>query len=465
MSIVAAYMLPHPPLIIPEIGNGKEIEISKTIESYRKATKEILDISPDTIVIATPHVVCYADYNHISPGKHAVGDFREFGNRNIEIKATYDTEFVEKMCDLAEENDIMAGILGERDSKLDHATMIPLYFIENKSGKPVKPMIVRIGLSGLSYTEHYKLGMLVKQVANLLDRKTVFIASGDLSHRLKDSGPYGYQKEGPEYDHQIMNIMGEADFGKLLEFNQEFCSQAAECGHRAFIIMAGALDKLAVKAEKMSYEGPFGVGYGACSYQVTGEDKSRDYLNSFERVLEKQKENNKNNEDEFVRLARKSLENYVNHKTKITIPDELSPEILKKQAGAFVSLKINGQLRGCIGTISATKDSLAEEIIDNAISAGVKDPRFSPVIKEELPDLVYSVDVLGPAEDIESESQLDVKRYGVIVSQGYKRGLLLPNLEGVDSVEEQIAIAKQKAGIKLNDINVKLQRFEVVRHK
>ena len=465
MSIVAAYMLPHPPLIIPEIGNGKERGITKTIDSYKKITKEILDINPDTIVIASPHVVSYADYIHISPGKEAAGDFREFGTRNIEIKATYDNEFVEKLCDLAEEQDFMAGTLGERDNKLDHATMIPLYFMEKESGKPVKPMIVRIGLSGLSYPEHYKLGMLVKEAANSLGRKTVFIASGDLSHRLKDSGPYGYQKEGPEYDEQIMKIMGEADFGKLLSFKEKFCNEAAECGHRAFLIMAGALDKMAVKAESLSYEGPFGVGYGACSYHVTGEDKSRAFLNNFSKILEKQLNQYRENEDEYVRLARKSLETYVNHGIKISVSDELIPEIINAKSGAFVSLKVNGKLRGCIGTISATKDSLAEEIIENAISAGTRDPRFSPVTKDELDTLVYSVDVLGEAQDIESIDQLDVERFGVIVSQGFKKGLLLPNLEGIDSVEEQISVAKQKAGISADDENVKLKRFEVVRHK
>lgn len=465
MSIVAAYMVPHPPLIIPEIGNGKEMGISSTIDSYKKITKEILEINPDTIVIASPHVVSYADYIHISPGKEAVGDFREFGNRELEIKATYDTEFVEKLCDIVEKNNFMAGTLGERDKKLDHATMIPLYFIEKESGMPVKPMIVRIGISGLSYPEHYKLGMYIKEATEALGRKTIFIASGDLSHRLKDSGPYGYQKEGPEYDERIMDIMGKGDFGKLFDFKEEFCSEAAECGHRTFVMLAGTLDKTEVKSEKMSYEGPFGVGYGVCSFKVTGEDKRREFLNEFSSILLKKLEQYKENEDEYVMLARKSLETYIRHGVKIPVPDYTSPEIVKNKAGTFVSLKINGSLRGCIGTIAATKDTLAEEIIENAISAGVRDPRFPPVKKEELDKLVYSVDVLGDAEKIESLSQLDVKRFGVIVSQGFKRGLLLPNLEGVDTVEEQISIAKQKAGIDPEDNNIKLQRFEVIRHK
>ena len=103
-------------------------------------------------------------------------------------------------------------------------------------------------------------------------------------------------------------------------------------------------------------------------------------------------------------------------------------------------------------------------ILENAVSAATRDPRFPPVQPEELERLVYSVDVLSEAEEISSEQELDVKRYGVIVSRGYKRGLLLPNLEGVDTVRQQIDIAKRKAGIPEEAEDIRLERFEVVRH-
>ncbi len=133
------------------------------------------------------------------------------------------------------------------------------------------------------------------------------------------------------------------------------------------------------------------------------------------------------------------------------------------RAGTFVSVKKEGRLRGCIGTIQAVHGSVAEEIIENAVSAAARDPRFSPIEPEELGRLAISVDVLGSTEKIDSKEELDVKRYGVIVTKGFRRGLLLPNLEGVDTVDEQIAIAKQKAGIR-EDEDAALERFEVVRH-
>ena len=134
-----------------------------------------------------------------------------------------------------------------------------------------------------------------------------------------------------------------------------------------------------------------------------------------------------------------------------------------QQAGAFVSLHKNGQLRGCIGTIAPTCDNLAWEIVQNAVSACSRDPRFSPVRPNELDELEYSVDVLGAPEPTDSPAALDPKTYGVIVSCGGRRGLLLPDLDGVDSVEAQLSIALQKGGIRENE-PYKIERFMVVRH-
>ncbi len=168
--------------------------------------------------------------------------------------------------------------------------------------------------------------------------------------------------------------------------------------------------------------------------------------------------------DPHVALARLSVETFVNEHRVADVPADIPAELLSQRAGAFVSLHSHGQLRGCIGTISATCANVAEEIIQNGISACSRDFRFRPVRPDELDYLEYSVDVLGAAEPIESTDQLDPERYGVIVTKGWARGLLLPNLDGIDTVEAQVAIAKQKAGIPVDDTDVRLERFEVVRH-
>ena len=343
MPITLACMLPHPPLIVPAIGKGEESKIQQTIDAYHEAARRIAACRPETIVLISPHQVMYADYFHISPGEGAVGDFGQFRAPREQMEVSYDTAFVETLCALAEEKALPAGTMGEHDRKLDHGAMVPLYFVNQYW---TDYQLVRVGLSGLPFIMHYELGQCIQEAANALNRKAVIIASGDLSHRLKEDGPYGYREEGPAYDARIMDVMGRGDFGELLEFPEDFCEKAGECGHRSFTIMAGALDGAKVSAEKLSYEGSFGVGYGICTYNVC--------------------------EDAYVQLARKTIETYVRTREKIKVPDGLPQEMYERQAGAFVSIKENGNLRGCIGTIQALQASIAEEIINNAISAAVK---------------------------------------------------------------------------------------------
>jgi AmmeMemoRadiSam system protein A len=447
-------------MIVPEIGRGSEKQIEETVRAYERVADEVAALAPDTIVITSPHSVMYADYFHVSPGSGATGSFFRFRAPGVRFREKYDVEFVERLCGLAKAEDLRAGTLGEKESALDHGTMVPLWFIRHRFAGG---QIVRIGLSGLPLTEHYRLGQLIARAAEEAGRRAVIVASGDLSHKLKDYGPYGFAPEGPEYDRRIMDVCGRAAFGELFDFDDGFCDRAAECGHRSFVIMAGAFDGLKVKATALSHQDVTGVGYGVCTFYPDGDDKSRRFLEAYrEKVrcacLEKAEKS-----DGYVKLARAAVEAWVREGRRIPVPEGLPEEMLARRAGTFVSLHMNGSLRGCIGTIAPTRKSIAEEIIHNAVAACSRDPRFAPVTEDELDSLEISVDVLAKPEPIESPEELDVKRYGVIVSSGMKRGLLLPNLDGVDTVEEQISIACRKGGISEKG-PYKLERFEVVRH-
>ena len=461
MAILAAFMVPHPPMIVPAVGRGSEKQIQKTIDAYEQVADEIAALAPETIIITSPHTVMYADYFHISPGKGAKGDFGRFRAAQVCFDEEYDRELVNELADLARGQGFPAGVMGERDKRLDHGTMVPLYFIRRKY---TGAKIVRIGLSGLPLSEHYRLGQMIREAVDKLGRKAVFVASGDLSHKLQDYGPYGFAEEGPQYDARIMDVCSRAAFGELFDFDETFCDRAAECGHRSFVIMAGAFDGLAVKATQLSHEDVTGVGYGICTFYPGEKDESRHFLKQYLGGAAKRLAEKRAKEDPYVQLARKSVEYYILHHRKMEMPEDLPEELLTKRAGAFVSIHEHGKLRGCIGTIAPVRDCVAREIIDNAVSASTRDPRFDPIRAHELKWLEISVDVLGEAEPIKSPAELDVKRYGVIVTKGMKRGLLLPDLDGVDTVEEQISIAKSKAGIADWDTNVELQRFEVVRH-
>jgi AmmeMemoRadiSam system protein A/AmmeMemoRadiSam system protein B len=460
MSILAAFMVPHPPMIVPAVGRGSEEQVTETTKAYERVADEVAALKPDTIIITSPHSIMYADYFHISPGSGTEGSFRQFHAPQVRFSEEYDTALVKRICELADAAGFPAGTLGERDASLDHGTMVPLWFIRNayKGGK-----IVRIGLSGLSLTDHYRFGQMIAQAVEDTGTRAVLIASGDLSHKLQDYGPYGFAKEGPIYDSRIMDVCGRAAFGELFDFDENFCDRAAECGHRSFVIMAGAFDGLSVKATALSHQDVTGVGYGICTFYPDGSDENRHFLQDYEDRMTRACAEKAEKSDAYVRLARASVESWVRNREHISVSKDLPAEMLTKRAGTFVSLHENGRLRGCIGTIASTQKNIAEEIVQNAISACSRDPRFSPVRADELASLEISVDVLGEMESIDSPAQLDVKRYGVVVSHGFKRGLLLPNLDGVDTVEEQIRIARQKGGIR-EDEPYKLERFEVVRH-
>ena len=166
----------------------------------------------------------------------------------------------------------------------------------------------------------------------------------------------------------------------------------------------------------------------------------------------------------YVQLAKKTIEEYVKHVRVVDVPEEL-PEDMRRKAGVFVSLKKHGELRGCIGTFMPAYKNLYEEIVRNAIAAATQDPRFNPVVENELDEIAYSVDVLSAPEKVEDIAELNPRNFGVIVVKGHRKGLLLPDLEGVNTVDEQLMIAKMKAGIDPADTKTDIYKFSVERFK
>jgi len=460
MPVLGGFMVPHPPIILPEVGRGEEAKIESTMRAYMEVAEKVAEIRPDTLLIASPHMELYADYFHVAPCSPETGSMQRFRAPQVSFREEYDRELTDKVAELAQQRDFPAGKLGARSEELDHGTMIPLYFIRKRY---TDFRIIRIGLSGLSLEEHYRMGMLLRDAVNELGRNAVFIASGDLSHKLKEDGPYGFDPAGPVYDEKIMEVMGGGRFGELMDFEENLLNNAAECGHRSFVMMAGCMDGMTVEAKALSHEGPFGVGYGIVSVIPKAQSSERCFLKIREEEQRKLRQSRKENEDPYVKLARSTVESFVKEGRKAGIPEDLPVEMLTDRAGVFVTLHEEGRLRGCIGTISPSRENIAEEIRSNAVSACSRDPRFQPVRPAELDRLEYSVDVLEEPEEIDGPEQLDVKEYGVIVSSGHRRGLLLPNLEGVDTVEDQIRIARQKAGIAPTE-RADLQRFKVTRH-
>lgn len=458
MSIVSSYMVPHPPLIVSEVGEGKESEVLATIRSYEKIAQDIAKIKPDTIIISSPHAPLYSDYFYLASGNRLEGSFDKFSAPEVSFSEINDVSLVEKIEELAKMDNFPAGRV--KEDELDHGVMVPLYFIR-KYLSDFK--IIVVGLSFLPLIDNYKMGMLISKAVDVLDRRAVFVASGDLSHKLQDYGPYGFVKEGPMYDEKIMNIMKNADFDKLINFDSVLMDKASECGHRSFLIMAGALDGKKVISKMFSHQDITGVGYGICSYHVNGKDNNRCFYQSYLDTLKKKIKKEENDSSIYVKLARNTIIEYIKNHKVVEVPDNLPEELLNKQSGVFVSIHKFGSLRGCIGTFLPTTDNIASEIIRNAISAATNDYRFPPIVVDELEWLEINVDVLSEPKPVTNMNILDPKKYGVIVRNEEKSGLLLPDLDGVDTVEEQLKIAKKKAGI-LDSDEYEIEYFEVTRY-
>lgn len=466
--IISSYIFPHPPIIIPEVGKGAEHEALETVKACKKAASDIKNDRPDTIVITTPHGPFFEDYIYISTDNLLKGDLGRFGSREVSLSFDNNTGLFDSIVKYARDEGIYSGGLDDSIIKqygvsreLDWGALVPLYYI-TKEYTGFK--LVHISVANLPLEELYKFGICISKAVEASDENVVFVASGDLSHRLSKDAPYGFSPKGKEFDQLFTDSIKTLDIKSLLDVDESLCEGAGECGLRSFIIMFGALDKYDLKPELYSYEGPFGVGYSVAKF-TAGEKKAEvDILKEIQEKKQSKIEHIRNSEDPYVQLARTTLETYVLENKELAIPENLPHEMYRSKAGTFVSIKKNGQLRGCIGTLEPTTENLAVEIIQNAISSGTRDPRFDPVEADELNSLVYSVDVLKEPEPINSMEELDVEKYGVIVRSGRRSGLLLPNLEGVYTPEEQVSIALQKAGISPGS-DYEMQRFEVIRHK
>ncbi len=464
-NIVFAGLSPHPPLIVEEVGGERINEVKNTVQSMKKLSKELATSNPDVIIFITPHAAVFQDAIAINMKPDLSGSFASFRAPEVSFKKENCLELAEEIKNnalhygitIAPIDDDLAGKY-KIDTNLDHGTMVPLYFLEKEIKTPI--IIISVGL--LTYKNLYKFGMSLQNAVEESNFNAAVIASGDLSHRLTLDAPEGYDEKGQEFDNKLKEYIEKKSFIDILKFSPQLIERAAECGLRPLIMLLGAFENYEIETNVFSYEGPFGVGYMVAGFEI-GEKNKESLLEKFIIEKEKELEKKKNKESLPVRIARESLETYIKEGNQITPPVDI-PEEFKGNAGVFVSLKKEGNLRGCIGTVEAVWPTVMEEIIHNAVSAGTRDPRFSRISSEELNELEYSVDILQPAEPVQDISKLDPKKYGVIVESGSKSGLLLPNLDGVETPEKQIVIALNKANISQKE-DYKIKRFEVKRYR
>jgi AmmeMemoRadiSam system protein A/AmmeMemoRadiSam system protein B len=438
-SLVFSGIAPHPPIMVPEVGRESIVGVIDSIDAMAELTRRIIDSGAESVILISPHAPLEADAFVAYAGPEVVGDFSHFNAPDTYFTAEIDQQLLTAIKEAATADGYEVSNLPEHD--LDHGTAVPLYFLVQNGwqGK-----VVTLGYSFLSNQDHLRFGACIRNAVDTIGRRVAFIASGDLSHRLKPRAPAGYNPEAHVFDDQVVDALRSNAPDKIVRIDQNLRRLAGECGFRSMLVAIGASSELPLSCEVLSYEAPFGVGYLVA--QLTNQLAAQEDI-------------------ALPALARQAIETFV--RSGLVIARPKSPGgFLRSRAPCFVSLKtLDGELRGCIGTIEPARDTLADEIIANAISAATSDPRFEPVAPEELENLRYSVDVLLPAEEA-TITELDPRIYGVIVTDesGARRGLLLPDISGIDTAEQQVDIAARKAGIGPHE-RVNLWRFKVERFR
>ncbi len=272
MAIIAAYAVPHPPLIIPAVGRGDERAIQDTIDAFSQVAREIVELDPDLLIVTSPHAPCFRDAFHVTTDSRLFGDMSRFRAFHEKLQADVDVEFSRDLARRMNEAGVFTVDSDQYRDAMDHATYVALYFVREayrRAGASVTlPCpIARIGLSGFSYETHRQAGKVIADTVEASGKRAVFIGSGDLSHKLTPEGPYGFAPEGPVFDGQIGEIFTSGELDRLFEFDPDFADAAAECGLRSFQMMAGAIEGLGFSSELLSLEGPYGVGYGVAAFR------------------------------------------------------------------------------------------------------------------------------------------------------------------------------------------------------
>ena len=418
MGLIYTIFVPHPPLFVPEIGRGEERRCQASLDAYQEIAGRLVRAEVETVILISPHASLIKDGITLLTEDAIQGNFAQFGASNVRVSLASDAMII------AQFHKDLPGVVPIQ-GPIDHGALIPLYFLikEGWNGK-----VVLLGMP-LERPEEY--GSRIGQILNKQPGRYALIASGDLSHRLKEDGPYGFDSAGPEFDQAVLKAL-QSDPKKLTKLPVDLVERAGECGYRSLRLALAAKEGA---PEVLSYEDTFGVGYMVADLYHASP---------------------------LPQWARRCLRAYLEHKDLETLKIPDSPEFAVRR-GCFVTLKQNGRLRGCIGTTEPWQENLASEIQHNALAAGTEDPRFRPVQGHELDTVSFTVDVLGELEKIEGPEYLDPWRYGVVVRQRGKSGLLLPHLEGIDTVSDQVSIAKQKAGISSEEA-IELWRFEVKRY-
>ena len=447
----------HAPIVIPAIGAEHAPDCTRTTAAMREVAARVIAHAPDVLVLVSPHAPRRGDRFGIVAAPWIEGSFARFGRARLATRLPGAPEAARRVETAAARRDLESWTPSGDD--LDHGALVPLHFLV-EAGWTGPTLILALPYEdGVS---EKAMGEALETAADEAGERWVVIASGDMSHRLQPGAPAGFDPRAHEFDASFVAHLRTGDYRAACAPDRRLQDLAAEDVVQSTQVAAAAVGFRNDGGRVVSYEGPFGVGYCEAVLFTDGSDEASVPSRPGERthVHAATEAAAPSPPAALPEWAREVIR--ANLLRQPLLPPELE-EPWRTARAVFVTLRSpSGELRGCIGRTQPSFEALAEEVADCAVSAATRDPRCEPVALEEVDRLRIEVSVLTPPVPVASRAELDPDRYGVVVSLGYRRGVLLPSIEGVDSVAAQLHIAAEKAGIR-DDEPYAIERFEVVK--
>ncbi len=278
--LVGCALLPHPPIMLSEVGGAESDRVQKSVHAAEAAAQFLVGKNPSTIVIITPHGPAFQDAVGINTSPVLRGSLSSFGAPEVAASFETNNQLAQNIIKQSERLGVSLVMLDEQlahqqhfSLQLDHGALIPLYYLY-KAG--FRGQVVQLTVGFLTYPEMYAFGKAVQGAIETTRQKVAVVASGDLSHRLIPGAPAGYSPSGRKFDVRIMELLQSMDVKSMFALESELVEEAGECGLRPIFFLMGTLDGMDAESEILSYEGPFGVGYGVVIFSTNGRRKAKE---------------------------------------------------------------------------------------------------------------------------------------------------------------------------------------------
>lgn len=438
MAISCAVLMCHAPIVVPAVAGERAAQCSGTTQAMRAAAERVCAHAPAVLVLISPHGPRDRNRWSVCTAEALRGSFARFGAAHARLSVPGAPAAAELLMAQAREQGLELAQLEYEPLDYDHGALVPLYFTHQAGYRG--PTLIVTPPARHSQC-HEQVGRAIAAAASAAGQRWVVLASGDMSHRLIPGAPAGYDPRAAQFDERFRTLIARGAFREACKLNAALRELAAEDVIDSVSVAAAAVDYQNVGHTTLCYEGPFGVGYlEAVLYDAQASEPPW---------------------DELLRGAREAITRHLAHEDPPSYV--LLPEPWRAARGVFVTLRrLDGTLRGCVGHTTPTHRTLVDEVAACAVAAAERDTRFRPVSAQELPSLCIEISLLTPPERVNDLRELDPQRYGIIVSCGSARGVLLPNVEGVSTYEQQIRIAADKGELPRDRQGEwQIERFEV----